>query len=226
MDSIKEYVDRYKGTFVGKDGTVGSYVENEKVYRGQCVSLVYYFLKLFSTKYTRDSYGNARDYINLPNAQPIKSYSELEDGDLIIWTGGAYGHIGIWYNGRVFNQNPHKARLDNIEYFLQWGIGNPKFYRPTLDRLVAKQTKPKLGTYITKDYLNIRECAGENCKVKLVGEITLDGRRKVTSGNKKSMAILDKGVKVDVLEVKQLPNKMWWGRIPSGWVAMKYLKEI
>jgi N-acetylmuramoyl-L-alanine amidase CwlA len=95
-----------------------------------------------------------------------------------------------------------------------------KFITPT-----KAPATPKVGRYQTTDNLNIRTGAGLNFRVKLNKEVSVDARTKTTSKNINDPATLRKGVNVDVLEIKKV-GTMYWGRIPSGWVSMDYLKGV
>ncbi|MCL2090702.1 MAG: peptidase inhibitor family I36 protein [Micrococcales bacterium] len=81
-------------------------------HKGQCVSLV--------SKYMNwrwgigQVYGNARDYrADLYAGTEMKrlgftwstSKTDLKDGDILVWDHSPYGHIGIWYSGKVYHQN-------------------------------------------------------------------------------------------------------------------------
>lgn len=229
METIKEFIEFYKNKRVDKYGKTNDKVQAFNPYGGQCVSLVKYFLTVFGIGYTQDSYGNAKDYINLPKATIIKNKKDLKNGDLIIWTGGTYGHIGIWYNNKVFNQNPHPASLHDLNYFDNWGLGKPLFYRPRLkDNIDSnKPVKPALGRYVTIDYLKIRTGPSTDYKTEKIKNITIDAKAKVTYTNSESLAILKKGVQVDILSVHYNDKEQrWWGRTFSGYIAMDYLKKV
>jgi len=212
---LSEFILHYQGHWVDKYGNFTSYIQEQQPFGGQCVSLVKHYLTTFGKGYTKDSYGNAKDYIKLPNAKLITK-DKVQDGDLVVWTGGSFGHIGIMYGGAVFSQNPMKAQLRTIEAFKSWGLGEPTFIRPSLQTL-----QPKLGYYKTLDYLNIRKGPDQSYKIKKVYEITADAKKKVTSKNTSHDAVLKPNQIVSVLEIKG-----GWGRIPSGWVNLKYLKEM
>jgi len=122
---VAEYINNYAGKYVGKHGELGNKVSWSTPYVGQCASLVKYYLSLYGYAYNENSYGDAKDYINLKNSIIVDT---PKDGDLVIWTGGKYGHIGIYYQGKVFNQNPKSATLEAISKYKK--MGTPIFVRP------------------------------------------------------------------------------------------------
>ena len=122
---VADYINTYDGKFVGKHGELGKKVYWTQPYIGQCASLVKYYLALYGFEYDDNSYGDAKDYVNLKNSVIV---DDPQDGDLVIWTGGKYGHIGIYYQGKVFNQNPHAAKLYPLSKYKK--LGTPIFVRP------------------------------------------------------------------------------------------------
>ena len=122
---VAEYINEYQGKYVGKHGELGNKVSWSAPYQGQCASLVKYYLSLYGYQYDDNSYGDAKDYTSLKNSTIV---TDPQDGDLVIWKGGKYGHIGIYYQGKVFNQNPKAASLDEISDYD--ALGQPTFVRP------------------------------------------------------------------------------------------------
>ena len=85
-------------------------------YLGECVSLVSQFLKQVHG-ITSGAWGNAVDWRSggSGGAQMAargfvwRSDQSFQNGDILVWGPGTYtgaaGHIGIWYSGKVFDQN-------------------------------------------------------------------------------------------------------------------------
>jgi len=129
--TLDDFINKYKGFYVGKNGETGSQIQDEDPYIGQCVSIVKWYLTNFGQGYNKRAYGNAKDYVNLPYSSVI-AQEDARDGDLVVWTGGDYGHIGILYNGSVFSQNPFTLCLKPLAYFDSWGLGEPHFVHPKI----------------------------------------------------------------------------------------------
>lgn len=85
-------------------------------YAGECVSLVSQFLRQVHN-ITTAAWGNAVDYRagGTGGAQlAARGFTwhtdkNFQNGDILVWGGGtytsSYGHIGIWHNGKTFDQN-------------------------------------------------------------------------------------------------------------------------
>lgn len=72
------------------------------------------------------------------------------------------------------------------------------------------------GTYTLTANVKVRTGPGTGNRQKSKSELTTDGQRHAnTSG------VLQSGTVVTVKEVQQ-ENGNWWGRIPSGWIALEY----
>ena len=89
-----------------------------------CASLVLAWLRM--NNIVNAPQGHAKDYINLPNSKRV---TNPVNGDLIVWSKSAppYGHIGIYYNGRVFNQNPHRLRFDTLTRYGPYTVVRPDY---------------------------------------------------------------------------------------------------
>lgn len=86
--------------------------------RGECVSLVSQYL-LMSYGIVAGAWGNAVDYRAggtggnrlSANGFTWSTDRNFANGDILVWTGPtafaltAYGHIAIWYDGRIYDQN-------------------------------------------------------------------------------------------------------------------------
>lgn len=123
-------------TFVSR--TRGKTVANAQgTYPGECVSLVSQFL--LQVKGIRTgAWGNAIDYRSggtggrQLQSRGLRWHTDrhFADGDLIVWQAsatagtGAAGHVGIWYGGKVFDQNDGRhspARTANYSAFFPGG---------------------------------------------------------------------------------------------------------
>ena len=87
--SYKEFRKKWLGRSVDYDG----------VYGRQCVDLIkQYLAEVYKIK--AGSWGNAIDYWNNPNPNLLKKFKKIKSsnglqGDIVIFKGGKYGHIGV-----------------------------------------------------------------------------------------------------------------------------------
>lgn len=128
--NMNDFYKKYKNKYVKTDGTTGNYVDwyGNNLYCGQCATLARLAL-VYIWGHTNKPYGNAKDFVHTVTGTKV-SKSKMKDGDIVIWTKcGYYGHIGVAYKGKVLNQNPHKARLDNLSTYGSYVIIRPKNYK-------------------------------------------------------------------------------------------------
>jgi hypothetical protein len=99
--------------------TMGQQLANAQgTYSGECVSLVsQYLLQVYGV--TTGAWGNAIDYQSggsggshlVANGFSWSTDQSFANGDILVWGPNAqagtssYGHVGIWYGGRVYDQN-------------------------------------------------------------------------------------------------------------------------
>lgn len=94
------------------NNTRGKSVANASgTYRGECVSLVsQYLLQVHGIR--SGAWGNAKDYhggnVHMKRAGfTWRTDRNYKSGDILVWTtgGGGYGHVGIWHDGKFYDQN-------------------------------------------------------------------------------------------------------------------------
>lgn len=73
-------------------------------------------------------------------------------------------------------------------------------------------------TYTLQADMYVRASAGTYSRIKKVSELTADGKKCASQKNPSSKAVLLKGTKVTVLQIKLADDGVWI-RIPSGWVC-------
>ena len=107
FDNIGDFLDHYEGQ--GLKNSKGGY-------QGECVSLIPEFFE-DPHGVDHDAWGNAIDYQNggiggqkmAANGFSWNTDHNFENGDILVWGDGAqtssYGHIGIYYEGQVWQQN-------------------------------------------------------------------------------------------------------------------------
>lgn len=101
------------------------------------------------------------------------------------------------------------------------GIAGPKtqavLYGSSTATSVLSNTGYTPGTYVTcVSNLRVRTGAGTNNAVKSKAQLTPDGQKHSNAAGE-----LNSGTPVTVSETKQVGSD-WWGKIPSGWIALYY----
>ena len=165
------------------------------------------------------------------------------DGDWAIWSinpknkSCPYSHVAMFRkdNGNgtgVFlgqNQLGHPEFTQvNIYYDGLRGGLRPKIYEQPTPQPEPQPTNP---IYQTIGDMYVRFGAGLNYPVKLVKDLTTDGKKHATSTNPNAYAVYKAGTNFTVYEI--VNNQFGkWGRSPSGWICLtgasgtQYCKEV
>ena len=195
----------------------------------QCVDLfkAFCFYQLgFSTGSLCQSTGYARDIWYDFEKLGLNKYFEkapvnmMFDGDWAIWDfskTSPYSHIAMfrWDNkngtGQFLGQNQRGIPVSQvaIPYSGLLGALRPKVYY-----VAYKNNYECLGD------MYVRWDASYNAGIKLVKNLTEDGKAHATSSNPNSYAIYKKGTIFTAVEEKDKGYGLW-GRSPSGWVCIK-----
>jgi hypothetical protein len=113
MITLEQYINKNSGHYVDKYGKFSNTIQTVESYGGQCASLVIdYLVKVVGNKFK--VYGNGGDFYKSKDFEIVKT---AFNGCLICYpvqVGLPYGHIAIWYNGKMFSQNPLKANIINM----------------------------------------------------------------------------------------------------------------
>lgn len=198
-------------------GSVGNPTP-EGSYKGECVSLIQQYLnKVFNIPFKPR--GNAKDwaYIDIEGFNKFAPDNTPKPGDILVYTWGEYGHMAIvTVEMKSLEQNKNGNRivtLGNIEK------GYAIIQRPvTVDLGISNNYQ--VGKVYTIDVdLKVRDEAGTNYRQKNRNELTADGQK---HSYDYTTAVLKPGTRVTLLEAKVVNNNEIWGRIPSGWIALKY----
>lgn len=194
----------------------------EGSYKGECVSLVQQYLsKVHNIPFK--ARGNAKDWanVNIEGFDRIGADNKLKAGDILVYNRGKFGHVAIV-----------DADLKSLE---QNKGGNRKVTVGDIDKTYIKIQRPKkvdLGVednftvgkvYTTKVNLKVREGAGTDKKQKNKIDLTKDGQKNAVDYK---LAVLKAGTRVTLLEKIVTSDKEVWGRIPSGWIALKFDGKI
>ena len=92
---------------------------------------------------------------------------------------------------------------------------------PYLDKDLPSQDEFQKGyDYVTLSDMYVRWGAGMNYGIKLVKNLTPDGKKNATSNNPNAYAIYKKGTIYTALDVIRNENGIW-ARTPSGYVCME-----
>ena len=199
-------------------GSVGNPTPEES-YKGECVSLIQQYLnKVFNIPFK--ARGNAKDWANITieGFNRFASDNTLKPGDIIVYNYGKYGHIAIvTVDGKSLEQNKNgngKITVGDVT------PGYVMIHRPANIDLGIVTDNYNVGqVYTLKVDLKVREGAGTNYRQKNKNELTADGQKNAYNY---TSAVLKTGTRVTLLEKKVINNDEIWGRIPSGWVALKY----
>lgn len=198
-------------------GSVGN-PTTEESYKGECVSLVQQYLsKVFNIPFKPR--GNAKDWanVNIEGFKRLKPDNPLKPGDILVYDWGKYGHMAIvTVDMKSLEQNKNgnrKVTLGKIE------SGYVIIQRPDKVDLGTSDNYQIGKVYTVGVDLKVRDGAGTNYRQKNRDELTEDGQKNAYNY---TTAVLKPGTKVTLLEKKVVNNSEIWGRIPSGWIALKY----
>lgn len=219
------------------EDVIGKGFDEDGVYGCQCVDGFKHFcrtqlgLKLgsicYPSGYATSIWDNFEE-LGLDKYFDKVPANQMVDGDWTIWGMNSrscpYSHVAMFRkdNGAtgIFlgqNQNGHPEFTQvNIYYDGIRGGLRPKIYH----EVVSNPTPSKNPIYETLGDMYVRWGAGTNQGVKLVKDLTEDGKKHATSTNPYAYAVYKKGTKFTVYE-KVSNNFGTWGRSPSGWICLK-----
>ena len=224
---------------------IGKAFDEDGVYGCQCVDGFKTFcrlelgLKLGSicspTGYAESIWDNV-DSLGLSKYFDKVPADKMQDGDWAIWERNSrsckYSHVAMFRkdNGNgtgIFlgqNQLSHPEFTQvNIYYDGIRGALRPKIY--------IRQDVSSHPIYETLGDMYVRWDASYNAGIKLVKDLSEDGKKHATSTNPYSYAVYKKGTKFTCYELKDKGYGLW-GRSPSGWICIKgksgtiYCREV
>lgn len=153
------------------------------------------------------------DTKNKKRAGHVFMVEEIRDKNKVYTSESSYG-------GKAFFNKVRNKKENN------WGMGkNYKFIgcivNPKIGFVPYKENEFVAGEdYKTLSDMYVRKGAGVNYGVKLVKQLTPDGKKNATSTNPNALAVYKKGTIYTALEVV-IHKKSTWARTPSGWICMK-----
>ena len=118
---VSSFLSKYKGQSVANQ---------QGTYAGECVSLISKYLgEVYGIK--TGAWGNAVDYrAGGSGGNQLKqrgftwsTSQNFKDGDIVVWgyNMSPYGHIGIWFNGKIYDQNWNGMRYVQSHQFVSNG---------------------------------------------------------------------------------------------------------
>lgn len=202
-------------------GSVGNPTA-EGSYKGECVSEAQQYLsKVFGIPFK--ARGNAKDWANIV----IEGFNKFapdntpKPGDILVYDWGRFGHVAIvTADMKSLEQNKKgdgKITVGGIEksYVM--------IHRPAKIDLGVEDNYNVGQVYTLKVDLKVREGAGTNYRQKNKAELTVDGQKNAYNY---TSAVLKTGTRVTLLEKRIISDNEIWGRIPSGWIALKYEGKV
>lgn len=216
-----------------------------------CVGYAYgRYLEYWGLKSANLPTCNAKNWDDEAKKNKSVKYSKTpEEGAIIVFEGTTYGHVAfveeIKANGDLFlsesnwsgvifrNVTVKKSECYNYSAKLKCvgfvcNPNAPKVEKPkTEDK--PKEDAPKPGNYkVNTALLNVRTGAGLNYRVKTFNELTSDAQKKIRILNhgRATNGYVD-GLTFTASEVVyNKTDKLYWGKTPSGWVALKFCKKV
>lgn len=125
-------------------------------------------------------------------------------------------------------QNSSKGRVDGISGSVDTNYLYENIFTSTASASTPaanKSTAPtykKGSTYALQVDLKVRTGAGTKYTQKKKSQLTADGQKNALN---QTYAVLKKGTKVTVQEIKKVGSDVWI-RIPSGWIAAYYSGKV
>ncbi len=148
METLKHFIERTKGTAVDFPNT-----DHDTNLKGQCVTLVQnYIYSCLGQPYT--ARGNAVDWIQTYVNEGLGyTVSDQKTGDIIVFPNEAsgYGHIGIWVDGKIYDQNNlrHDNGLAGFGEIFSWDFVT---LRPNANLIIDEPNEEPKPTNKKSDY--------------------------------------------------------------------------
>lgn len=225
-----EFIKKNTGKATDYDGSAGV----------QCVDLAKAYLKevfgvpMFSVGSAKNYYEKFDDYSALKTKfKRIKNTIDFvpQKGDIAVWNatkGGGHGHVAICtgegdtvcFYSHDQNWSGKACALIRHDYSGFLGVLRPLDTSP-----LGISTAPETGSYTVTESVNVRAGAGTNFNRIYFSQFTANAKSQVEKLDKSCPDHFPKGVKLTISAVKQAANGKWWGKCPSGWVCINYLKK-
>lgn len=189
---------------------------------------------------------NAENFIEKAKSKGLEISDVPTLGGIMVWQKGptlksddGAGHVAIVERidskNQIFISESNWGGKAFVTYTLtnnngRWGMSSGYTFRgciinPAIGRVVAEEPKKEetgfsKGNYETLGNMYVRTGAGTNHSVKLVKDLTADGKKHATSSNLYAYAVYRKGTVFTALEIIENSRGVW-ARTPSGYVCIK-----
>ena len=140
MKTFNQFWQKVKGKYIDSIGKIGNKLSWVYAYMGQCASLARQFL-VQCYGYPDRPYGNGGDFGSIPKGKRLKT---PKDWCIVVYPvqpGLPYGHVAIFYKGKMISQNPNKVALIPL-----WK-GKKFFVQPHQYKKQPSTSKPKPIAY-------------------------------------------------------------------------------
>lgn len=224
-----KFIKKHKGKACDTDGVAGA----------QCVDLAVAYMDEVFNSGIRNFFYDAHHFFDLFNSNSWlkKNFTRIANtpdfvpkkGDIAVWksslSSGGWGHIAICTgegNTNYFysyDQNwtgkhdPCTKVKHDYNHFA--GVLRPK----DQTKITGNTTAFKTGNYTLTTNVKVRTGAGKSYSQKLRSKLTADGKKHSLN---QTYACLVSGTVVTVSLVEKISSKEYWGKIPSGWIALMY----
>ena len=122
--------------------------------------------------------------------------------------------------GGFYNSNQNRTYFDPLPY-----LTGAKALPISSTSSSSAPSKPLTGSYVVREAVNVRKGAGTNFDRVYYSQFTANAKSQVKKLDKSCPDHFPAGIKLTIKEVKQAANGVWWGKCPSGWICMNYLRQ-
>lgn len=154
-------------------------------------------------------------------------FMHLKKGSVTVKTGDKVkaGQV-IGYMGLTGNTSGYHLHFDiSIGGTAKSNYVDPKPYLAGTKSLpIISLAKPQKGTYVITSDVNVRKGPGVNYDRIYFSQFTSNAKKQVKALDNSCPDYFPAGVRLTVKEFKQAANGKWWGKCPTGWICMSYLK--
>lgn len=184
-------------------------------------------------------YGNANTWYKTAQSKGLKLSARPVSNSIACFNSGRYGHVifiecadgeTVYYTEANSNGDNRLSpddgilRKQNIKSFTaRKGYQGCIIVGDSSEKPASHEPTFKIGrNYTLTVNLKVRVAAGTDSCQKKRCELTADGKKHSLN---QTFACLKRGTVVTLLQAKEINGNIW-GRIPSGWIALYYNKEL
>lgn len=180
---------------------------------------------------------NAENFIERAKLLKLNISNVPTLGGIMVWQKGATlngkdgaGHVAIVERIDSDNQiYTSESSYNSLAFYNairkndngRWGMNaNYKFIGCIVNPAVKDESEYKTGTYKCNFDMYVRYGAGTNYGVKLVKDLSEDGKKNATSKNMNAYAVYKKGTRFTAIKIIN-NSRGNWAKTPSGYVCIK-----